>query len=239
MQILDRIVIVVALTGALIRFGNFMNSEIIGKPTHSDNGVVFVREVTDALTYDPHDNGWIQDLSYDKDNSREMLDGYVPITLNVFFNNKPSSEQAVKAYLGSGIKNVLVQISEHIHQAADQPLNYSLEQKQGRYIAHIQTYGVARQPSQLYESISSLLLFIFLFIIWNRKKKETKEGVLFGLFLVILFTLRFVYEFSKENQVAFEDKMTLNMGQWLSIPFVIIGIIVLIRAYQKKPEVKS
>lgn len=239
LQILDRIVIVVALTGALIRFGNFTNSEIIGKPTHSDVGVVFVREVNDALTYDPRNTGWIDEVSFDKDASRSVTDGYVPITLNIFFNTKPTSEEAVNAYLKSGIKNVLVRISDHVHQSPDQPLNYTLEQKQGKYIAHIQTYGVARQPSQLYESASSLLLFFFLFYIWSRRKRETPDGLLFGLFLVILFTLRFLYEFTKENQVAFEDKMALNMGQWLSIPFVIIGIIVLIRSRKGAGQVTN
>lgn len=233
MQILDRIVIVVALTGALIRFGNFMNSEIIGKPTNSDWGVVFGHEVTEALTYDPSGDGWIEDVSFEKDDSRQMENGHVPIIVDVDFKKKNYDEAQLKSFLNSGVNRALARSSMHIYEPLDHPLDYMLTQKQGQYVASIKTYGVARQPSQLYESASSFLLFLLLFYLWSRKKRETPDGQLIGLFLVILFTLRFVYEFTKENQVAFEDKMALNMGQWLSIPFVLIGIFVLVWSNRK------
>ena len=234
LQILDRIVIVVALTGALIRMGNFANSEIIGKPTHSDWGVVFGHEVKEALTYDPSGTGWIEDVSFDKDDSRQMEEGHVPIVLDITFKKNGYQEEQLESFLNSGINRALARSSDHVYEPQEHPLDYTLTQKQGQYMASVKTYGVARQPSQLYESASSFLLFLFLFYLWSRRKKETPDGLLIGLFLVILFTLRFVYEFTKENQVAFEDHMALNMGQWLSIPFVLIGIIVLVRAFRKK-----
>ena len=55
------------------------------------------------------------------------------------------------------------------------------------------------------------------------------DGRIFGIFLIVVFGLRFFYEFLKENQVPFENKLPLNMGQWLSIPLVIIGIILILR----------
>jgi prolipoprotein diacylglyceryl transferase len=87
-----------------------------------------------------------------------------------------------------------------------------------------------RHPAQLYEAISCLILFFFLFWYWKLKKEKTPEGSLLGIFLIYIFGLRFFYEFLKEDQVAFEKDLVLNMGQWLSIPAVIAGIIVLLIA---------
>jgi prolipoprotein diacylglyceryl transferase len=132
--ILDRIVIVSALTGGLIRLGNLMNSEMVGLPTSLPWGFIFTS-----------------------------------------IDNTP------------------------------------------------------RHPAQLYEAIYCLILFAFLFYIWSTKRHEIKNGFLTGWFLIILFSLRFIDEFFKINQVSFEDDLVLNMGQLLSIPFVIVGIFILLR----------
>jgi phosphatidylglycerol---prolipoprotein diacylglyceryl transferase len=134
LKVTDRIVVTVASGGAFIRFGNLMNSEIVGKPTEVSWGFIF------------RNNG------------------------DVF----------------------------------------------------------ARHPSQLYESLSCWLLFFILFFIWKKYKSQTPRGLLLGIFLIYIFGLRFFYEFLKENQVSFEDGMSLNMGQWLSIPAVLFGVGVLI-----------
>ena len=166
--VLDRIVIVVALGGALIRLGNLFNSEIVGKVTDVPWAFVFPLDV-------------------------EHL---VPATSPL-----PAGAVAV-------------------------PLeNRSL------------MMALPRHPAQLYEAISTFLLFLFLYYLWNRRKSFTPRGLLFGLFVVILFTLRFVYEFLKENQVDKEDFLLntigMNIGQLLSIPLIIIGLFILIRAITK------
>ncbi len=89
--------------------------------------------------------------------------------------------------------------------------------------------NVPRHPAQLYEAIYCFLLFLFLFWVWYRKRNEIKDGFLTGWFLVILFGLRFVDEFFKINQVSFEDDLILNMGQLLSIPFIVAGVLILLR----------
>ncbi len=223
-QILDRLAIVVALTGTLIRMGNFTNSEIIGKPTHSDWGVVFARSATDALTYDPKGTSWIEAVDYSKDETRTLQDGYVPINVQVTFKKSVKDQPAVEAFVRSAIKTVLSRNTKHFHQPNAAPLPFKVTQSKGQFKAEIATWGVARQPSQLYESLSSFLIFLLLFYVWSRKKIATPPGLLFGLLMSIMFTLRFLYEFTKENQVAFEDNMALNMGQWLSIPFVLAGL---------------
>ncbi len=84
--------------------------------------------------------------------------------------------------------------------------------------------------AQLYEALFCIVLFAFLFYLWNRTKERTPRGLIFGLFVVLLFTQRFLLEFIKLNQEAFEDKLPLNMGQILSIPLIFVGIAVLLRA---------
>lgn len=94
---------------------------------------------------------------------------------------------------------------------------------------------VPRHPAQLYEAIYCFVLFVLLFVLWLRYRTRFNNGFLAGLFFIILFTLRFVDEFFKINQVEFEDGMFLNMGQLLSIPFVIVGVIMIIISLKKRP----
>ncbi|MGQ8867711.1 prolipoprotein diacylglyceryl transferase [Myroides sp. TSA_177.3] len=140
LQLLDRLVIAIPITGAFIRFGNFMNSEIYGKPTDSIFGIVFLRDDT-----------------------------------------------------------------------------------------------ISRHPTQLYEAFAYLAVTILLYVLYQKKYSEYK-GLLFGLFLILMFTARFVLEYFKENQVAFENEMALNMGQILSIPFMIVGLGLVIWSLRKPKE---
>lgn len=240
LQVLDRIAIVVALTGCLIRMGNFVNSEIVGKPTQSDYGVVFARNVVSVLT---GSNSPIEDIEFAK-RSGEALDGYEPITMQVTFKNGDYEKSGIDQYIEGRLNNTLSShsyVTENIYQPSSAGLNYKLEKKGDVFVADIYTYGVVRHPAQLYESISSLLLFLLLFVIWRIKKKDTAKGRIFGIFLIILFGLRFSYEFLKENQVAFEDGMALNMGQWLSIPLIVAGVIILARSFsaQQDPTIQE
>jgi len=148
LYVTDRIVIAAALSGFFIRFGNLMNSEIIGKPTDMPWGFKFMRD----------------------------------------YEFNPSGLAA---------------------------------------------FVVPRHPSQLYEALSCLFLFFILLYLWKLKKGNTQEGFLTGIFMIFVFTLRFFYEFLKENQSSFENGLTLNMGQILSIPAVLFGIGVLWFARRK------
>lgn len=92
---------------------------------------------------------------------------------------------------------------------------------------------VAKHPTQIYESLSYMLTFgVMLYMYWKTKAKDY-EGLIFGVFFTMIFTARFFIEFIKEEQEAFEKGMALNMGQLLSIPFVIAGIYLAIRAVKK------
>lgn len=92
---------------------------------------------------------------------------------------------------------------------------------------------VPRHPTQLYEGLAYLIIFGILSFLFWKKDWDKRQGGVFGLFLILLFGFRFCIEFMKENQVSFEEAMTLNMGQWLSIPFVLIGAYFLVKSKKK------
>lgn len=81
-----------------------------------------------------------------------------------------------------------------------------------------------RHPAQLYEAIAYLIIFIIGLRLYKRYKTTLRPGFYFGYCLTTIFTFRFFIEFLKASQEAFEDSMMLNMGQWLSVPFILIGI---------------
>ena len=81
-----------------------------------------------------------------------------------------------------------------------------------------------RHPAQLYEALCYLATFFVLMRLYWRTDAKERQGYLFGVFLVLVFTARFIIEFVKEDQEAFEAAMALNMGQLLSIPFVLVGL---------------
>ncbi|TGE25669.1 prolipoprotein diacylglyceryl transferase [Hymenobacter aquaticus] len=178
--VLDRIVIVVALGGAMIRFGNLMNSEIVGEPTDKPWAFVFVHDA-------------------------EHL---VPVT-------RPLPAGAV-------------QVAAEPRMLEDGTRTYRLLPDQP--VAPDSPMAVPRHPTQIYEALFCLVLLSILYTMWNRTKEHTPRGLLFGLFVVFLFSQRFLGEYLKENQVSFENNLPLNMGQILSIPLILVGLWVLWRA---------
>ena len=91
-----------------------------------------------------------------------------------------------------------------------------------------QYFGQACHPTQIYEALCYFALFALLMWMYWKKNAEERPGLLFGVFFIGIFLPRFLIEFIKNDQTAFEAEMTLNMGQWHSIPFIITGIILVI-----------
>jgi len=94
---------------------------------------------------------------------------------------------------------------------------------------------VPKHPTQIYEALAYLVAFGILMYLYWRTRAKYKQGLLTGLFFILIFVSRFLIEFIKEDQEAFEAGMTLNMGQWLSVPFILFGIFLIYRAL-KRPE---
>ena len=89
---------------------------------------------------------------------------------------------------------------------------------------------LACHPTQIYEALCYFALFALLMWMYWKKNAEERPGLIFGVFFIGIFLPRFLIEFVKNDQVAFEATMTLNMGQWLSIPFIIAGVLLVIYA---------
>ncbi|MDR0698177.1 MAG: prolipoprotein diacylglyceryl transferase [Tannerella sp.] len=85
-------------------------------------------------------------------------------------------------------------------------------------------------PTQLYEAACYLIIFSLCMWLYFKKDAWKKEGLIFGIFMICLFTSRFLIEFLKNNQETFEEGMILNMGQLLSIPFILAGIFFVCKA---------
>jgi phosphatidylglycerol:prolipoprotein diacylglycerol transferase len=240
-QVVDRIVILVALAGALIRLGNYFNSEIIGLPTERSWGVVFVNRFTDVITsprYDP--SAVIESIEYQRNDSLPKgQNGRVPLNIYIFFKRGTSPMQA-DDFSDRTARQVLGNtLYEYFDATGTNTVTNTVSLPDGTLAARIVTFGIARHPAQLYESFACVVLFFLLLWIWSRYKENLPPGRLLGIFLIWCFGLRFLFEYLKEPQEAFENDMFLNMGQVLSIPLVVAGIGILLWSFRKTEAAPS
>lgn len=138
----------------------------------------------------------------------------------------------VVALAGAFIRTGNLMNSEIIGSPTDVPWAFIFERTGSNVPVH---------PAQLYEAISCIILFFILYGLYNKWKEKTPRGRIFGLFFVILWTLRFFYEFIKKEQVSKETEMSLFIGQYLSIPCILFGAYFLYRSYKypNVPEPKA
>lgn len=94
---------------------------------------------------------------------------------------------------------------------------------------------IPRHPVQIYEALAYISVFIVLVSVYSMKNKSMKDGFVSGLFLVMIFLSRFILEFFKTDQAAYESGFIISVGQWLSLPFVIAGFFMILRSLKKKP----
>jgi prolipoprotein diacylglyceryltransferase len=88
-------------------------------------------------------------------------------------------------------------------------------------------------PTQIYEMLYCIVALITVTLLYWKGKAYRREGLLLGVFFIIVFVTRFGLEFIKNDQELFEAGHVLNMGQWLSIPFIILGVYLIIRAFKR------
>ncbi len=124
--------------------------------------------------------------------------------------------------------------SEIVGKASDLPWAVRFEQQS-------LSYGpiVPRHPAQLYEAAGYLVLFFVMRYLYWKTDKRAQPGFLFGWFFTLLWTLRFVIEFAKAPQEISRATWVLDTGQWLSIPFIAIGIFFVVRAYRRPLKSQS
>ena len=112
------------------------------------------------------------------------------------------------------------------------PRSYEWVQLYGPSAEHPE--GLACHPTQLYEALCYLILGIVLVLVYEKKLDKVHRGFFIGWFLIGCFGSRFLIEFIKNPQVEFEKNMLLDMGQWLSIPFILLGVGFLVYAAVRK-----
>ncbi len=232
---MDMIVIVTALAGSFIRLGNLMNSEIYGNPTKSNYGFVFTHDLTRVLT--EKYKGIIEDVHFEKINAAPLQDLQgIPMQINIKFSRKVKDENRVRQFGDYLLADDLsrYEYDNNVFLLHGDSLNYKVEHRDKRLWLSATIGGMPRHPSQIYEAASYLFIFLLLLYIFYAFEKRLKDGFIFGVFLFLVFSSRLFIEFIKENQESFEDSMSLNMGQLLSIPFVIIGLALIIWKWPKK-----
>ena len=231
--ILDRVAIITILAGAFIRFGNFTNSEILGIPTESGNGIVFSRILTDAIY---EQDSRIENVSFEKRDG-EKDGSKVPLTINVEYERgEEISENDLKSF-GSRTMSYFLndkRVQEHFYNANGRSVDYKIFKEKGKQRIEVYAYGIARHPAQLYESVACLIIFLIVAHLFYHHRTQLKDGFIFGLFMSLLWIERFFNEFFKENQEVWEADMLINMGQILSIPMFIFGVTVLIMSWGKR-----
>ncbi|MCU4155107.1 prolipoprotein diacylglyceryl transferase [Carboxylicivirga sp. A043] len=132
---------------------------------------------------------------------------------------------AIVAGLGAGfIRLANLMNSEIIGQPTNVPWAFIFKQVD----------MLPRHPTQLYEALCYFSIFALMLVLYHTQRALLKHGGAFGLALTLIFTARFFLEFIKEHQVAFENDILLNMGQILSIPYIVIGIVFIFYARKKQ-----
>lgn len=102
------------------------------------------------------------------------------------------------------------------------------------FVFQLRGETMPKHPTQLYEALSYLILGLILMWLYKNRLGKMYRGTFIGLFFLGCFGMRFLIEFIKEPQVGFEQGMAINMGQILSIPFILAGIGLIVYAYMKK-----
>ena len=237
LQLLDRISILSLWVAALILLGSFLNSKIEGKPTDSASGTVFINPVTKGILQLPccimRNPGGKNPLNKvialnDKKQASEINTGYRSIALYLFFK-AGTTQRVVDEFMQGDVKTYLYNMSQLIYEPGTKPLNYTIfNEPNGDVEVRVGTIGIARYPVQLFESLSSFLLFALLFWYWSKQKLNLPAGRIAGFCMIAFWGLRFMYEFLKEDQSNFISGLGINKSQTLCIPLILIGVVIFI-----------
>jgi len=261
--IVDRIVITVALGGALIRVGNLMNSEIYGKATDAPYAFVYalpeglkgtMKEFANQIYVDKNDGKPLGKINGDdvlldvKAQKGSQIDFkysnalYKSIEYQFYYNPKLIDSSNIIFITKGIIENVSKMRSESFRDniyVNESKLSQKIT-KEGKAISiSFNAFGKTRHPTQIYEALFCIFLLALTFWLWKYKRNVIPEGFISAVFIILLFTFRFFVEYLKKEQVEREKEMALNIGQQLSIPAVLFGIGILIYGFYMKNKIKN
>ena len=238
---LDKVVLTVALAAGLIRIGNLMNSEIVGDKSEASSAFFFQYEAKNTISY--YFTTDISAIEFENTDKTKEKNGFTyPVkTVTVPILNKNVVEEDINEFYKSFNYYKNFDYKKESKNSPDKELHYfafdskpSITKTSEGYAINFDIAAIPRIPTQLLEAGSYLFVFVILF--WGYWKREwyKKEGLMFGVFFLLMFTARFVIEFWKEHQTDALAEASLNMGQWLSIPGILIGVVFIALAMRKK-----
>jgi prolipoprotein diacylglyceryltransferase len=219
--LLDRISIVAALFGVLVRVGNFINSEIPGRETGAPYGVVFARPIHDAVLNSSPLARDVRIRGEGKADDRGTMPLRATVTLGDRVTSREEARQAILREIGPGLGSDPAAV-EHL-RAPEGSLEASLRLGPRGYEAELRLLGVCRHPVQLYEAAASCGIFLWLALLWRARWRRLPDGMLFGLLLVTLFGSRFILEMFKAPLPGLDAGLPFRMGQLVSLPFIAAG----------------
>jgi prolipoprotein diacylglyceryltransferase len=215
-------VIAIALGCAFIRIGNFFNSEIIGKPTESNYGIVFTQPIANKIK---SQLPFVKNVKFNN-TDKYYKPGLPILQTSIEFENSLYMEERIRNSVEKRLEYILpskISTYTNVINPYQSSLHYSFHRNNDQFELRFKSVGVNRHPAQLYEAINYFILGVLLFLIWNKHRSRLRPGSLLGLFFLIAFSSRFLIEGFKENQVSFESSLYLNMGQLLSVPMFLLG----------------
>ena len=241
LQVMDRMIIAVAIGCALIRMGNFFNSETIGLQTQSSYGVLFVNPSKERIK---SQLPFVKKVSFYETGVFYKV-GQPLLNTKIFFDNEEYKEDRIK----ESVKKTLINLHPEKVYANSSIINpfkgqvkYTFKRNNSDFFMEYETVGVYRHPAQLYESLTYLIIGIIMFIILKKYQLSLRHGSLLAFFFISAFLGRFILEYFKENQINNELyklndllSLNLNLGQLLSIPFVVFGVYLFFRNIKKNP----
>lgn len=209
-----------------------MNSEIYGEVANSELQTVFTNPVRERILANFGDYIQAVDFTLTDDERVEQDIIYPVYEVSMKISTRLNQEQT-QALLANRVEPML-----RTQDKEDQNLFIDASTMQFEAgdpsLVRVEAIGLPRRPTQLYEAFGYLMIFFILFRVFQNRSLAEKQGLIFGLFLILLFGFRFFIEYLKENQVSGEEGSVLNIGQKLSIPLVLIGLFFVVRA--KKPN---
>jgi prolipoprotein diacylglyceryl transferase len=160
-----------------------------------------------------------------------VASGAIFVRLGNFFNSEIVGNETTSAF---GIKFIRDKFNsrEAIEKTGINNVNEAYEAiAKNPQFSDVLTAVTPKHPAQLYEAVGYVFVFIILYYLYWKTDARNKQGYLFGIFLISLWTVRFIVEFVKESQGGFESVLgLLSTGQWLSIPFILAGFYFVFKA---------
>lgn len=231
----DRVVITIVLAGALIRMGNWFNSEIYGSIANSGLQTVYTNPVRERVL--ANFGNVVESVDFKELNKEEITDTIIYPLYTMQFEILPQVDPEVAtatitdhiaAYVNSfDLENTNIIFPEDVQVSWDTA---------NPQLAMVEVLGVPRHPTQLYEALGYFLIFLLLYRLYLNRNLANRQGFIFGIFLITLWGFRFFIEYFKEVQVSREVGDAINIGQYLSIPLIIAGIYFVVVAKNKTYE---